>query len=838
MQLPWRRAPRAALSGPLTVLVTMVAAIVLSFVAAAAVLHTGAAAGAAVSYQESRLCEQDLAPGFVLENAKYPEVQTMLTSAREEGHGQGLDDLVTGVYSPQTRVDYHGVMPMARFGYRDGAYDNLKVLQGGSRDGIWVPRSFAETAHVKIGDRGLNGFLPPVTAIYDDLSEDTPEFWCTERQLVVVPALANEGVGPVIFAPSIPVLRQILDESTKFTATAHYRLHPPPGTLAAAQDLVTRGKLVSKVVAGQFKFVEVTSSLAKPIEIAGQGAEKVRNSTLPLTVISLLVGLVGLAAVAVQWCQRRQSELRLLWTRGAGPLALGGRAALELVTPLVLGAGLGLLLAHLLRGWYAPPGELPDGSRALAAMLVGGVALAGLFVIVITAALRCRRVFDSGRRGTLWLRWLRYVPWELMTAVLAFLSWQRMLPRPTAPPQGKVLIEADAAGLAFPLLIVLTTALVVARLARIGLALAHRARWRWAAGHLALRRLAAARGAAIGVLVVGILAVGTLTVGSGIAGAQDDGLTNKAGTLIGATSAATVPMETGLAPKPLPADSTLVGIIDTPGRTVLVVDPATFANVAALDGRDPAELDATLKALQQGSSYFTLPVDRSPVGRQIKVTFEDNLDTVGYAASFPYIGTRPGYVVPRAALRSLREVVPLWQVWSSKPLPELLNGLDAAGIRHEDVHSADTALDGLPFLTVTWTFTFVAALGLVLAVVAAVALVLAVEVRRRQNALSGALATRMGLSRRTLVASHALELGVLAFGASTAGCATGLVTTGVSLPLFDPAPWLRPVTATPHMLPFVTLTYLATACVVGLVCWTAVRSVRAARIGELIRLTT
>jgi putative ABC transport system permease protein len=65
-----------------------------------------------------------------------------------------------------------------------------------------------------------------------------------------------------------------------------------------------------------------------------------------------------------------------------------------------------------------------------------------------------------------------------------------------------------------------------------------------------------------------------------------------------------------------------------------------------------------------------------------------------------------------------------------------------------------------------------------------------------------------------------------------------LITTGVSLPLFDPAPWLRPITAIPHMLPLVLSIYGATALVVGSVCWTAVRSVRGARLGELVRVTT
>jgi putative ABC transport system permease protein len=86
-----------------------------------------------------------------------------------------------------------------------------------------------------------------------------------------------------------------------------------------------------------------------------------------------------------------------------------------------------------------------------------------------------------------------------------------------------------------------------------------------------------------------------------------------------------------------------------------------------------------------------------------------------------------------------------------------------------------------------------------------------------------------------LTASHVLELGSLAGLSTTAGCAAGLITTGVSVPLFDPAPWLRPVASIPDMAPLVLIIYLVTAVVVAMVSWTAVRSVRTAQMGELIR---
>ncbi|MDQ3404861.1 MAG: hypothetical protein M3548_15975 [Actinomycetota bacterium] len=207
---------------------------------------------------------------------------------------------------------------------------------------------------------------------------------------------------------------------------------------------------------------------------------------------------------------------------------------------------------------------------------------------------------------------------------------------------------------------------------------------------------------------------------------------------------------------------------------------------------------------------------------------------VGHVPSFPLIGTGRGYVVSTAALPDPSDV-DVWQVWSSRPVDTLVGQLDAAGIHHLHSRSRELALDGLPFLTVVWTFDFVTALGFVLAVVAAAALVLAVEVRRRQNALAGALATRMGLTQRTLVASHLVELGSLAGLSVVAGSIAGWACTAISAPMLDPSPWLLPVAATPDMLPLLSTTVSVTAGVVALICWSAVRSVTTARVGELIR---
>lgn len=843
MQLPWRSAPRAALSSPLTVLVAMVAALLLSFVGAAAVLHADAAGNAAVGYQAGRLCAQTVPPVLDHNRIGVADAELVVAAAREQAPRHGFGAPVAALYSPVRQWDFGGPHPWSQFGYRDGAIDHLTVVEGGGRDGLWVPRSVAEVAGVELGERPLHGALPPVTAIYQDLTDPVPPYWCSERERVVTNPLATEGAtAAVVWFPDQasftaafgPIVGNAAAVSVRFPAE-------PPTTVDEAADVVARGQRMLDAIEGALPNPsKVTSGnyFAKPLEVARSAGATVLSAVLPLTVVSLLVGLAGVAAVTVQWCQRRRAELRLLWSRGAGPAALGARAVLELAGPLLAGTVMGGVAARLLLPWYAPSPELTDGTAVEAALAAVGVFAAALAVVGVVTGLRTHREFQAGAVGGR-ARGLRLVPWELVTAVLAYLAWARLDATPTRMAFGQPLPRtADAVGLAFPLLVVLTVALVAVRSTRWGLRAAHRLRmWRFPAAQLAARRLSAAAGSAVGILLVGVLAVGTLTVGVGIADAQDQAFDTKSGLFVGAESTAQIStrVATGALPESIAAHVTVVGVVKSGPHVILAVDPGTFVGRAWLGDRDPEEARAQLDALSAppGGPVPALRVG-SAADSPASLPRVGGVRVVDHAASFPLIGTGRGYVVSRHALADPSDI-DVWQVWSAEPVGSLVARLDAAGVHHLHARSKGLALDGLPFLTVRWTFDFVTALGFVLAVVAAAALLLAVEVRRRQNALAGALATRMGLRPRTLVASHLLELGSLAGLSVLAGSAAGWACAAVSAPMLDPSPWLRPIAAAPDLLPLVSTTVATAVAVVALVCWSAVRSVTTARVGELIR---
>ncbi len=817
MQIPWRAAPRAALSSPLTLLVSLVTALLLSFVVAAAVMHSAASSSAAVDYAEDRLCTESLHSSL---ETKLPgeQVTPWLNQVRTAA---GDWPTLPATYTGMARVDFGGNQTYAKFGHRPGAMDHLKVLQGGSKDGLWVPKSIADTTDLQLGRRGLDGLLPPVTAVYEDVRDPLDPWWCSERHWSIPNRMLkgpDEAMSAVVWMPSAesfealpPQLTRAVEVSVRFPSSV-------PETVDEAEALLTKGEALLE----PFKKdgYRVISPLTLPVRNAHETALNVRSAILPLTLISLLIGLAGVATVTVQWAQRRQNELRLLWVRGSGPAALGGRALLELGFPLLVGGVLGLGVARLLLPFYAPSSALPPGTWGLASAAVLVIILLGIAVTWATAAVRAHRMFQVAVRGTTVRRILAAVPWELATGALAVWAWNRVQNSGLSTPlQVGGLPRIDAAALAFPLLVVLTTALLTARLAKWALRASHRASlWSRPAAQLAVRRLAAAAGPVTGVLLVGVLAIGTIMVGSSIAGSQKTALDVKSGRYTGAESVAQVPAGTEL-PAELRGNSTIVGVSESNERVGLVVDPKTYADGAYPDGTDPTLLTAPLR-------IGNAPAD-------IRVPGLPNITPDRRLPSFAKVGTS-GWVVPIDLVQDPADVGS-WQVWSAKPLAELTTALSDNGISYRNVLERTKAIDGLPFLTIQWTFAFVTAIGAVLAVVAAIALLLAIEVRRRQNAVSGAFSTRMGLRPAALLSSHLLELGAVAVAAVGIGLAASSFGSGLAVPRLDPAPRLSPGPELPNLVPLLGATVVGSALVVLVAAWIAVRAVRSARIGELIR---
>ncbi|MFI9383583.1 hypothetical protein [Kutzneria sp. NPDC052558] len=834
MQLPWRTSARTGLSSGSSVVVATVTGLLLAFVAASAVLSTVSTGNAALSYQVGRSCPQSLAVAVNGIATPAPLVAKVAQDAREVAAQQGFPQTLVGAY---TRTFHPNLgdraTPWLRFGFRDDATGNLRVVQGGAPNGLWLARSPAQDAHIGLGP--LSPALPPVTAIYSDIQEPVPDFWCSEVATVFYNLQAADGASSTTaFLPTLDDVVKIgrpLDTSVRFPVAI-------PKTLAEARDLAARSARLADALRAKFAADGLTAyaPVRLPFASALAEAEKAQANViafvLPLTAISLLVGLVGVAAIAAQWCQRRQTVLRLLWARGSSPMALGAKGLLELGGPLLVGAIAGLVVARAALPWYAPVAALDPGTTTWAALVVLGAVVAAVAVVTLTAALRTHRMFQARARRRM-PRVLKLIPFELPVAVAAVFSWLRLTA--ATPKAGVVTVPVDAFALAFPVLVVVVIAGIAARLGRLLLAWSHRLSvWKLPSVQLAVRRLAAASTAATGVVLVGVLAVGTLAVGDSVNRAEQNALASKSGNLLGAVTSVQISTTFGQSSASLPSTmdghATVVGVVDKGVSNMVAVDPATFADGAWVDPDRRAEMLGLVGRLGHGAA---IAIGGAPTG-SVSVPGFAPLHTIGKLPYFPGMPGNVGYVAARSDNTSAAEINSFF-LWSGQDADTVLGQLAAAHIDHIGYQTAAMALDALPFYTVSWTFGYIESVGALLAVIAAASLLLAVGARRKQTALSGALATRMGLRPATLIVSHLLEFGAVAGAVLLAGVTVGLATVAVSAARLDPAPWLRPLVTLPDSATFVVIAVAAGLAVVAVAGWIAVRGVRTARVGELIR---
>ncbi|WP_410670355.1 FtsX-like permease family protein [Amycolatopsis sp. cmx-4-68] len=859
MTMPWRAAPKAALSSPLTLIVAAVTSLLACFLGTAAVLQASAAGGAAVAYQTGITCPDSYGPAFGKGNIPVQDIPALTGAVQRHAAAHGFGAPVVGQYTnvllgTQFNGDPHYKIRLA---YRDQAgLDNLALQQGTRAPGLWLGNVVADAEHIGVGAKpSIQGIgLPPVTGIYRDLLDPPPRWWCSQQSGAVVDRLANDPIDSIVFATDRPTFDAAI-KALGLPTMQYFHIsfyEPAPTTLSAAEDQLRRSRdLVADVRAdltaqglGSLVAADVPT-FERSVQIARQARDNVFVSILPLALISVLVGCAGLGTVALQWYQRRHAQLRLLSARGSGPGALGGLAVTELGLPILFGGAAGAAAARLLLGVYGPPGAPDPAAELRAGGVAAGVLLVSLALLALVVAVRAHREFELGRvrrRGHR-VRLLGYFPWELATAGMAWLGWTRLARYGTASRLGNPLPQVDPLALTYPVFVVLTVGLLTARLAWLALHASHRARfWSRPALQLAIRRLAGARAPVTGVLVIGTLAIGTLATGLGIANGQEEALDTKSAIFVGSNARldtdSPIGMGTVAMPAALAGTSTVVGELTGTGSVVLVVDPATFTKAAAVDDVPAGDLDGLLRQISQPDPRGT-PVLR--IGHNAKQTAQlpDGLRdavTVADLPVFPMIGTSPGYVVSRTAFdHGQLDRVPKWSVLTTAPMADATAALRAAGVFIPNRISRETALDGLPFFVVSWTFSFVALLGAVLGVVAILALLVAVEVRRRQNALAGALVLRMGMRPRALLASHLMELGALSGVAIVVGVVCGISVAGLSVPRFDPATFLAPRSELPDPLPFVLTVLAVGVLVVGLAGWIAVRSVRTARTAELIR---
>jgi putative ABC transport system permease protein len=826
-----------------TVIVGLVTGLVLAFVASATAFYVSASGSAATQYVVGHRCQAE--NGLRLD-ATRAELSPTNAEVQRITDRYGAQAFRTRIFEAMGPVD-----PLYLIN-RENAFDNVEVLAGGNRDGVWIPHTVAEKLKLRAGDDiTIDGRPVLVGAVYRRLTHPVSEYWCGDRGQMVPKPVAGLNDPPA----GVLVSQQLLD-----------RLGPMP-VVGSHVDVLTRQPLQTReqIDAWAADTAAMTPQLLAVLKIepvvndyaalsartAARTQETVRQAVVPLTIISLLAGLLGVVGLASQWVQRRGAEVRLLWTRGVSPAAIGGKAVLEMGGPLLAGGIAGWAAAWLITPLLAPARQLDGWAPGIAAFLAAGVWLIGLAVLGIVTSLRVRREFTAIERAPRRVVVLaKKIPWEVLSGVAAIIVWTTSADHAVQVDPSDLLPTVSLAALAFPLLCIVFFVGVVARLAGWLSRASHRLKgWRNPAVLWALRRTAAQRKVAVALLAVAGLAIGVIAAGVGVANTERESLVDKGWTRVGSDHAIPLVRSAGEAegvPEGLRGQATRIAftqlvIKGNIGGRLLLVDPGTFADGGRWRDRwADTSLTDLMAALDKPTTDGTIPVviaGKYPLSEFVSQSdYLSKMRVVGTVPSFPATGQYEGMIIAswRAVGPDLRRGFNQ-QILTRNDPAHAVAVLSENGDATAEVIHASGATEQLPFLVVAWIFTFFVVLGFALAAVAVVTLLVSVETRRRSTAVAHALLARMGLRARALLATHLVELAILAGAAAAVGVGGGWLILRLITQRLDPFPLLAPIPQ-PASLQGVGLLTLAVAISgVVLVAGYAVRAARRAKVRELLR---
>jgi putative ABC transport system permease protein len=817
----WGRAPFLLFRFPGALAAIAVAALVLGAGAGARRLYQASIDTAIV--QETVRAAGTGATGFSVQLDDAPA-----TSDRASYRDPLFADLVEGIPhlgDPVVSVVWHDPVEVGLpetpnkdgtvvLGTRTGFEPNLQVVDTNGSDGWWISRSTADLTGAGPGDElllragGGRRVTISVAGVYEDLAASPPtDFW---RPLY---AFIYQGAGALAELPPPMMLADrdtFFETSDLFAGDSTMRWEAPLDptlTLPEAREVAARIRGASAAFEDPREpflgaFDSRGAALSEVVDDAAEAADGLRPATDAVALAGILVGLALFVVAGVFAAQQRRSEYTNLSSRGIGSFAVGARTGLEGMLPAFVGAAAGWFPAKSAVEAAGPSTLIPDAAvatsiRDVVLLVLGALILLAAVTAGVARAIAVRELGSTGagRPGRL-RRAVRAAPWEAAALAVAILALIRIVgdhPEPAtgAPPKVDLLVPL------FPVLFVLGVGGLALRLLRRVLPhLARVGRHAPASLYLALRRLASAPRSAMALVLVGALAVGIVAYAGIAVASAERTAERKSLVFVGSQSAlgmnGRVPLDGPDLP-PYTVVARLPAATTDRGTTVTVlgVDPATFAGAAAWD---PSFSDASLDQIVDrfGSTTAdgrvpvvlagrTGPVDALDVfGRDAPV------DVVATASTFPGMSSRlPMVVVPIGPLEEvigseLERFGPRFEIWVDGPAQPVVDALNAGGFAPLDVRTAAEVRDQPDFRALEWVFGFMLALGALVATVALAAMLLYLQARQRTRDVSYALASRMGLRRRTHRWSVAVELfGLLAMafvvGAGAAAVAATLV---------------------------------------------------------------
>lgn len=809
---PWVRAPGRLFRHPAVFAATAASMLVLVVAAASGPLFLASAQTAALHHAVSAGCPQTSQPA--LNNGQ-------TTSAQFAHDAPLIGEVVMQGGLPRPYAVAHGtaVLPGKPAGTgkltiyrRAGALDHVRLLTPRGRAGLWIPQSFATAAGIRPGATmpltdvpGDRPIRVPIAGIYADLAPGVappalPRYWCSWSTLIE-PSLTKRP-------PPLAITDQATLRAIPISVSASVFVPTPTGrqsvdAAAAAQQRITEA--ADRLPDSDVYDYRPGTSLPHAIGKARTIGNSLWGIAVWIAAAGSCVALLLVVGAAVFWTRRRHRELRLLAVRGAGPVALAGRAILELAPAVAAGAIGGLYAMVALVRVAAPDGTVAPDARhgAWSAALW---ASAGALATIAAVAATSRPMGTERPRHR-----MRSRPWELSLLVAAGVIYY-LVHRSGAVHVVSGIVRINPLVVAFPLVAAAGVSVLLARVAALTLRRFATAQTRGVVLYLAMRRITGTPAIAVGLAIAVALPCTVLTYAVSLTGSARAGIQQKYQTYVGAPHALAT-----LAPPGSRIDTrghgTVVSVIGSDrvsagGHQVAVlgVDPATFLRFAY---HTPGAAAAVRKLRSTGHSVPAIAVnaDGAHIHTLSLRSTTLRIHVVDRLSIFPGLrnGYQPMLVVARSALHQIDPYVnreeEIWTTDADLAACIAVLGHDHVGVQYRN--SPASFIGGTGLLPLTWIFGYLRALGVLIGLVALAGLVFAVTARLRRDMISYIALRRMGLRRGDHRRSLVVELGVTVLSGWVGGAALAVGAFWIVHGALDVNPSFPP--PAPLRLPVATL---------------------------------
>lgn len=801
---------------------TMAAGLIVGIVATSSTLFVDAAGSGAVQVQWDRSCPANVEP-TIQWKVQAQDLRPVVDPIAATVGGF----LPTEQILSSRTVRITNGSESAPFGLlvRDDFRAHISVVAEAGSGVLWIPDTLADRigatagSTVTIGPDGSPGPPVVVRGVYRDLTTaPLDHYWCAAGPALITPAITAEYVSPPRGLITHREIRYFADLSRTFSADYIVPFRTAPTNLAEARrardDTAAFNSRLAAVgpaalsTAVVLDHVPGTPSTTSGIARLEQRAAAVRSAVAaairPVALLAIGSGLALASVLGLMWMRVKRNDAVALATLGLGPAAIGSKAALETLLPLVIGAAAGTLVSRGALAIYAPATTLEPGTflRALGDGVIAAVAAAVL--AGATAAVGSRNLL-ANVAGVHSSRLAR-VPWELAVVAAAGLSWSGFRAGQLIAVTSARVGHNDVAGvstsaLTFPLLMFVAGALVAAR-AWVTL-LARRRRRNTGfriPGGLAGRRLRHQSRSGAALVACGTVAIAISVYGAGLVTSLSRTGDAKAGLFVGSD----VNFRVGEDLSPDTANATMVlrrmkatyAGIDV---DILAIDPTTFTRAAFWDASfDDKSLQSVVDQLTTGADGVAsvLAVGDVPSSGALANTQSRpgmlQVRVVETMRVFPGATTNRPFIIVSTDQAANSGFKFSREVWARGTYEHWNRQLIELGVRPFFGITATDAVDSSTLLFAAWAFEFVRALGAFVGLQVVIALLLQIASRQRKQALGFGFLQRMGLHARTHWRALALEVAAYAAAMLVAGIALALAAIRIVGPRLDPLPTSPP----------------------------------------------